>query len=273
MKIAIATLTDTRTYRWKECLIHVGLSRRIIPYSTVHYVLVNDFPNATEEAKTFLQRYNQHSIVIKRNDYLGLSLARNTVSEQAYNDGNDVIIWIDDDIIVPKDQNWLSPFITPFEVNLSCCMTGTTACIIQADFGNQWYIDVGELFDYLDSPYALRLSHWDALGRYDTRFVVCCDNTDLCLRAWANGYILAHIISEGIIHYRQGTLGRDDYPFKAIKGEKTKEAHSMMIQKRGVDWKENYGMIGRKQSGRPQYLDIIHPQTTPDSIFGKADDL
>ena len=135
-------------------------------------------------------------------------------------------------------------------------MTGINASILKSDLTNQWFTETDDSdFDYLDSPYALRLSDWASIGKYDESFVYTCANTDYCLRCWDNNKKLVCVKSEDIIHYSHSTTeNKSPDPLMTEMLESNKDGNELFLEKHGADWRETYNRTHIEEGGLPMYF-------------------
>ena len=99
----------------------------------------------------------------------------------------------------------------------------------------------------------VRRNVWDQLGGADEELAVCCNDTDLCLRARKEGYLVVWTPHAELYHFESRSRGYDDTPRKIDRARKERE----LFWKR---WEKDYGQ------GDPYYnpnLSMLHYDFRP----------
>jgi hypothetical protein len=196
------------------------------------------------------------SLIDSNNEYYGSSKALNIACNLALELNIDIVIIVDDDMIVPE-KDWVSDFITPYFENKNVAMTGINALINKSDLTNQWYMDCNnESFDYLDTPFSMKLDDYCDLGFWDEDYNTGCGNNDYCLRVWASDKIIYKINNNHVIqHFSHSTHENPNKP-DSLKRliELTPSDNEIFLQKHGNDWRKKYKRDHIKELGLPMYF-------------------
>jgi len=173
----------------------------------------------------------------------GIAVARNKCIKESC---GEIIIWIDDDIIVCRD--YVHAFQAPFATDDSVGIVGYDACKLM---GNEVFVDLCHVDpfnvqpDYFDSPYAIRGDMIHEIGGYDENLgKYDCDNTDLCLRAYQNGWKLHPIVNPGIVHWMGST--RDILKATDLEHIEWQKSFNRMNLVHPKGWRQRVGLKSEK---------------------------
>tara|TARA_Y100000034_G_scaffold95277_2_gene115669 strand:- start:2155 stop:2976 length:822 start_codon:yes stop_codon:yes gene_type:complete len=267
MRVAICTISDGLNAVYQSCVTNVVRSLDLLDHDMHFFLHLNGsatlFPGIPERLAD-----RADTTVSMSREYRGIAPNRNALVEEANDAGCEVVIWIDDDVVVPwveedvlvtKDGDWIECLLHPFLIDDTVFGTSIYPCVCTEDFNTMWYIPHGDRPHYLDSPYAICVAMWESLGKYDPQFTHFCDNTDLCLKALFAGHKLVGVENtEGILHYHGRTLSRPSFMDKAALGVIRERHHETMLIRYPPGWHNDLDLDDSNIQKRARVLDYIN---------------